>query len=304
MRATTLPTTRMALWLQSAQWSPPKVRVPPCRPCLPHCPLSALRSLISSHLIFSPLLSSPVLSSPLPSPDKDHEGGGKKRSSSSLGADAKGDGEKHGKSSSSSKSGGGSSKPRSHAPKSKSAPKPKSHAAVGETAHDADDEAETAQDGDDEAGGEHKSGKSTSASSKRSKEAATEDGGDRSDASGDSAPAPPATVKKRKPKVHDDDEKNGDGETKDGQVSTPRYQSNRAAAMVAKTKLNSRGPKSPIEEEAFNQTLPAGGGSSSKGGKPGSAPAYNGWRATVAASGEVCHTTWTRMRSRSSGTAA
>ena len=153
-----------------------------------------------------------------------------------------------------------SSKPRSHAPKAKSAPKPSVAKTWTEAGHDADDEADSAMEADEAAAGEGGvviKSKSSGSKSHRSKEANLGEDGDGADQneSKESGGAPPVSAKKRKPKFHDDDEdKNGEGE---GPASTPRYQSNRAAALVAKTKLNSRAPKSPVDEEVFNQTLPA-----------------------------------------------
>jgi len=121
-------------------------------------------------------------------------------------------------------------------------------------ANDADDEADSAPT-DSGAGDTHK-GKSGSSVSKGQRAKEGEEHGASAESGQDSSNGAPSTTatsaKKRKPKVVDDDEnRNGDG-----QATTPRYQSNRAAALVAKTKLNSRGPKSPEEEIPPQGSLP------------------------------------------------
>lgn len=74
------------------------------------------------------------------------------------------------------------------------------------------------------------------------------------DNEGGSKESTSAAKPRRRAKQADfDEDRDREGDL-DDPARTPRYQSNRAAAMVAKTKLNSRGPKPPSTEDAAGGT--------------------------------------------------
>lgn len=188
------------------------------------------------------------------------EGGATKKRSSSIGVDGV-KSENAEKSTKPAKSNKSRPPTKSKVPK---APPSKQN----DTADEADDEADAVNiDLDDAASGGEPKPKAPSTSSSSSKNHRSKENDEEGEQDGLATPKEPTTSnsKKRKSKPSMEDDERRDSELdKDGNAMTPRYQSHRAAAMVAKTKLNSRGPKPPADDLAFGHVSSAGMGSSSK----------------------------------------